>query len=166
MRPCIEGKVWSCLPEVAIKKNNEGTLLVKSPYAGKEDYQEIADYVDLCNDESFVLKGRADRIVKVYEKRVSLIELENLCAELPWVRTAKAIVLKEDDRLGCVVELNQEGVDMLKQSGHRALIEDLRKHLHQSFELVLLPRRWRFVEALPCNDMGKLLQNDLLGLFE
>ena len=166
MRPCIEGKVWSCLPEVAIKKNNEGTLLVKSPYAGKEDYQEIADYVDLCNDESFVLKGRADRIVKVYEKRVSLTELENLCAELPWVRTAKAIVLKKDDRLGCVVELNQEGIDMLKQSGRRALIEELRKHLHRSFELVLLPRRWRFVEALPCNDMGKLLQNDLLGLFE
>jgi len=32
MRSCIEGEVWSCLPKVIIKKNKDGTLLVKSPY--------------------------------------------------------------------------------------------------------------------------------------
>jgi len=166
MRSCIEGEVWSCLPKVIIKKNKDGTLLVKSPYSGKENYQEIKDYVDLCNDKSFILKGRADRIVKVYEKRVSLIELENLCAELTWIRTAKAIVFEQYDRLGCVVELNQDGIDMLKLSGRQKLIEVLKKHLHQSFELVLLPRRWRFVKVMPSNDMGKLLQEDMLALFQ
>ena len=166
MRSHTEGNVWSCLPGVAIKKNDDGTLLVKSPYSGKEGYQNIEDYIEICNDESFVLKGRADKIVKVFEKRVSLIELENLCMELSWVRTAKAIVFKEDDRLGCVIELNQNGLDKLKLRGRRILIKELRKYLHLSFELVILPRKWRFVEALPFNDMGKLLQKDLLDLFK
>jgi len=64
------------------------------------------------------------------------------------------------------VELNQDGIDMLKLSGRQKLIEVLKKHLHQSFELVLLPRRWRFVKVMPSNDMGKLLQEDMLALFQ
>jgi acyl-coenzyme A synthetase/AMP-(fatty) acid ligase len=43
--------------------------------------------------------------------------------------------------------------------------ESLRAWLRVSYEPLLIPRKWRFPDALPGNAMGKLEQAKLLTLF-
>jgi 3-hydroxymyristoyl/3-hydroxydecanoyl-(acyl carrier protein) dehydratase len=47
-----------------------------------------------------------------------------------------------------------------------ARVKALKARLRAGFEAVVLPRRWRFVAALPQNELGKVTQAALARLFE
>jgi len=64
-----------------------------------------------------------------------------------------------------VMQLSPAGQKLLQAQGRRALINDFRKTLLQSFEAVVVPRRWRFVEEIPFNRQGKLPMENLRALF-
>jgi len=164
-RSCLNGEEWSCMQHVAMQHNGQGFLQVKSPYTGKTRWQVVADSVVFLSGNRFILNGRNDRVVKIYEKRISLTELEKTCQKLPWVNAAKAIMLNNSERLGCVIELNHEGVNFLANNTKSTLVEIVKKHLHSSFDLILLPRKWRFVEKFPYDKMSKLTHEELLKLF-
>ena len=60
---------------------------------------------------------------------------------------------------------------MVLKPGHRgddrrALRETLRSWMTNRYEALLIPRKWRFPDALPDNAMGKTEQAWLLTLFE
>jgi 3-hydroxymyristoyl/3-hydroxydecanoyl-(acyl carrier protein) dehydratase len=55
---------------------------------------------------------------------------------------------------------------MLIQAGRRALGRALAGHLSARWDAVLLPRVWRYVDALPRNAQGKLPADRLAALFE
>jgi len=63
------------------------------------------------------------------------------------------------------VVLKPDGRAALDASGKLAMNESLRAWLRQSYEALLLPRKWRFPETLPDNAMGKTEQARLLALF-
>ena len=74
-----------------------------------------------------------------------------------------AVVLLEGARpgLGAAVVLRQP------EAGTRSeWVATLREHLARRFEPVALPRRWRFPEALPYDERGKLTTRNLLALFQ
>ena len=161
----LEIEEWTCFQHVTIQNNDQGFLQVKSPYTGQNGWQILGDSIDILENERFILKGRNDRVIKIYEKRISLTELEESCKKISWVRSANAITLNNSERLGCVIELNQEGVDFLFNNQKSTLVQVIKKHLLPSYDLVLLPRRWRFVEHLYYNEMGKVTHEELLKLF-
>jgi acyl-CoA synthetase (AMP-forming)/AMP-acid ligase II len=143
----------------------DGKWLLYSPYlqAGEGGFQ-LDDQITLLDDGRFILHGRLDRIVKIEEKRLSLVELEQRLMAMPWVDDAHALVInKSRDVVAAVVVLNRRGLEQLNQ-GRNQLIRQLRKALEPWFESVVLPRKWLFVNAMPLTSQGKIEQPLLTSL--
>jgi acyl-CoA synthetase (AMP-forming)/AMP-acid ligase II/3-hydroxymyristoyl/3-hydroxydecanoyl-(acyl carrier protein) dehydratase len=156
------GETWRALPGVQWRIDGE-LLAVRSPHQPADDWWTTSDLAEPV-EGGFVLRGRADRIVKVQEKRVSLTALDRALEARGEVQEARVIPLP-DDRLGAVVVLSAEGWQVLAHIGKRALNERLRMALLDHVERVALPRRWRYVRALPFNAQGKATQAALAALF-
>lgn len=159
---------WTPLPQVEVAAH-EGCLQVRSPHLADDAWWTTADRVaDLHTDGSFTLLGRADRIVKLEEKRVSLTAIERCLAQSPWVADARVLPMQSAVRaeLGAVVVLNAAGQSALAAQGKRAVNEALRDRLLQVVERVALPRRWRYVSELPVNAQGKTTEALLMNLFD
>jgi acyl-coenzyme A synthetase/AMP-(fatty) acid ligase len=151
--------------ETELREEDAGTRLwIRSAWSG-------GDWIatgDLARTEGarFALAGRADDVLKFEDKRVSLSEMRARLVEHAWVADARLLLLPgRRALLGAVVVLNGEGRSALEASGKFAVNESLRAWLRVSYEPLLIPRKWRFPDALPGNAMGKLEQAKLLALF-
>lgn len=158
---------WTPLPSVEVRCDSEDdSLLIFSPYEGSEQWYKMGDIVDLLADSRFMTRGRADKIVKVEEKRLSLTELEHKLSKSAFVQEVAATVLKRQRHSVAVAAvLTRQGSDFLQQHGRKSLCQQLQLQLTQYFEAVVLPKKWRFVERLPVNDQGKVTQSAIECLF-
>lgn len=163
-----ESTPWKRFDCVALSCDANNKLSVKSPYIDDEAGYQTQDMVSWNDDQTFHLLGRADRIIKVEGKRVSLFEIENKLIKTAFVADAAVLLLKKAhrDELGAVVVLSQLGQDKLTAVGRLAFTRELRKILSLYFDAVLIPRKWRFVDAIPTNAQGKRLPFVLKKLFE
>jgi acyl-coenzyme A synthetase/AMP-(fatty) acid ligase/3-hydroxymyristoyl/3-hydroxydecanoyl-(acyl carrier protein) dehydratase len=167
-KPTDEG--WAPLPGVAWRSDPEGLLEVCSAHAGPDGWQRLPDRVEGLDGGRFVLRGRADRIVKIEEKRVSLDAIEAALRASGWVREARVLACPGADGarqvLAAFVVPDAEGAVLLEREGKQALNARLRTLLRSSTEAVALPRRWRYLDSLPVNAQGKTTQAELLALLE
>lgn len=161
-----ERATWQPLPGVAWRADGEGLLEVHSPFAGA-GWQRLADRVE-GEGEGFVLRGRADRIVKIEEKRISLDAIEAALRAGGLVREARVLAVPAPGRqvLAAFVVPTSEGQAVLDGEGRAALSSRLRGQLSGGLEAVALPRRWRYLERLPVNAQGKTTQALLLALLD
>ena len=105
-------------------------------------------------------------MVKIAEKRVSLNEVERFTLQQDWVSQVKACLLEgKRNEIGLVIILTDSGRKALESEGRFAVRQALRHHLQQRFEKVVVPKRFRYVSALPINDAGKVTQAALQNLF-
>lgn len=157
---------WQLFRGVQMSQDARGALQVTSSHlAGSEPYQ-TEDQVQMLSDRQFVLLGRLDRIVKLEEKRLSLLEMEQYCLLSPLIIAAAALILDTPRaQLALVVQLSDTGRNVLQQQGKLALNRQIKQHLLQRFEPVLLPKRFRYPDALPYNAQGKLPRAQLEALF-
>ena len=158
---------WTPLPNVEIKRcAAEGTLMVRSPFVGTDEYYMMGDMIEVAQDGNFMLFGRADRVVKVEEKRLSLTEVEEKLKLSELVDDCVAIVVdRKRSVVAVVVVLTSSGENYLLQNNKKQLVDLLRRHLLDYFENLLLPRKWRFVANLPFNAQGKITYSQLSELF-
>jgi len=171
----LDGDVWHPLPGVEIaRREADGRLEVTSPFVSVGDdagggraRSVLGDRVDLVPGGGFLLLGRADRVVKVGEKRLSLPEMERVLASHPGVAEVALLVLEPagERRVHAVVAASPAGQALLERGGRRALRSALTQHLAASFDPVLLPRAWRFVGALPRDAQDKVPHASLCALF-
>jgi hypothetical protein len=156
---------WQPLPGVAWRVV-EGQLEVASPHLPTQEWWRTCDRVQADPAGGFVLLGRADRIVKVEERRVSLTALEHQLQALPAVADARVLLLDgARAQLAAVLCLTAEGAHTLQAIGRRAFIVQLHTALASSQDAVTRPRRWRFVDAMPTNAQGKTPDAALRALF-
>jgi len=161
-----DGTLWRPLPGVDVGADDDGALALRSPFLPSNAPWRMDDAVELLADGRFHLRGRLDRIVKIEEKRLSLPDLEARLGAHPWVATAAAVALAgRRQTIGAALVLTAEGRAQLAARGRRDTALELRRHLAEHFEAVLLPRRWRFPEQLPLDERGKLTQAALAALF-
>jgi len=157
---------WHALPGVSLEPSDGDAPLLRSPYLGEVDSYELPDRVEFDPDGGFRLLGRADSIVKVEGKRVSLAAIEKQLQTSDRVKQVKALTVERARiETAIVMQLSPTGQKNLRTHGRWALINDFRKQLLQSFEAVVVPRRWRFVEEMPYNRQGKLPLENLRALF-
>ena len=158
--------IWQPLPDVAWRADADGLLEVQSPFAGA-GWQRLADRVEGSGD-GFVLRGRADRIVKIEEKRISLDAIEAALRAGGLVREARVVTAPSAGRqvLAAFVVPTEAGQALLDGEGRAAMSRALREQLAAGFEAVALPRRWRYLERLPTNAQGKTTQALLLALLD
>ncbi len=175
-RRSSDGDWWSPLPDVAIRRTtDEGTLLVTSPFVseGKTCAHglrrfEMGDRVELGPEGRFQLLGRADRSVKIAGVRLSLPAMEAELVAHPWVREAALVARTRGsgERVMAALVLSEEGRAALDRQGRRACGRALAAHLAGGFDPVLLPRSWRYLDALPRNAQGKVPRQAVEALFE
>ena len=172
----VHGEAWSAFPGVEIEREAEsGRLVVTSALASEgEDRGQgrrrfrMGDRVELRRDGTFLLLGRADRIVKIGGKRLSLPDMERQLEAHPWVDEAALTALERASelRVHAVVVASETGCAALSAKGRREFGAALADHLAGHFDRVLLPRLWRVVDALPRDAQGKLPAESLRALFE
>jgi acyl-CoA synthetase (AMP-forming)/AMP-acid ligase II len=168
---------WTPFPGVAWRHDADGQLEVLSGPAGPE-WQPLADRVEDAGEgpgerpgaHRFILRGRADRIVKIEEKRVSLDAIEAALLKSGLVREARVLACPDGGSgrqlLAAFIVPDAAGRALLEEGGKNALNARLRSQLAAGLEAVALPRRWRYLDALPVNAQGKTTQAGLLALLD
>lgn len=161
-----QGDAWTALPGIEVSHDEDQRLWLRSRHLDTPDqWQRQADLIAMTND-GFTLLGRADRIVKIGGKRISLTAMDRALATLPGVARARTLPLQRRDlRLAAVIELTP---DVMPQDHgqHRATVKRLRQALAARFETPALPRYWRFVGHWPTNSQGKLSAEIRQRLFQ
>ena len=150
-----EENPWQLFAPVTGRESDEGLLEVSSVFT-EDEWITTGDNVDFIGDGQFLLKGRADRIVKLEEKRVSLTALENTLLTVEVVAEARVFLLDGvRQQLAAVVVLSEAGFELLLHQGRRGLVSELRERLGAVHPAHEVPRRYRFVHELPQNSQGK-----------
>ena len=154
--------------EVELREEAAGMRLwVKSGCTWAGGWSPSGDLAERHADGRFKLLGRTDDVVKFEDKRVSLAEMRTRLMSHGWVEDARLLVLPgRRSFIGAVVALNAQGRMALAQTGKPKVSDALREWLRQSYEALLIPRKWRYLDALPGNDMGKVERTRLERLFE
>lgn len=157
---------WQPLPGVQWRIE-EDCLAVASPHLETAGWWRTQDRVEALADGRFRLLGRADRIVKIEERRVSLDALERALREDPEVDDVRVLVLSgQREQLAAVVVPADPALARAGDGARRALGQRLGARLAQGHDAVTRPRRWRLVDALPLNAQGKVTQAALRALFQ
>ena len=160
---------WRALAGVEFRQSSEGMLELKSRHLADDRWFTTADRVALTG-ETFNLLGRADRIAKIEEKRVSLELIERTVLSTALAAEARAVVVQGPSTklgtgprvtLGLAVVLTAEG----RALDRKQVIDRLKSALEVAVERVALPRRFRFLGALPVNSQGKTTEVALASLF-
>jgi acyl-coenzyme A synthetase/AMP-(fatty) acid ligase/3-hydroxymyristoyl/3-hydroxydecanoyl-(acyl carrier protein) dehydratase len=192
------GESWTAMPGVQWRIQagdnaaEAGVLEVRSPHLRDAQWLRMADRAqaaaaaDTAADTAveaenpqpdFILLGRADRIVKLAEKRISLDAIERRLCASPLVATVRVMLhtpaagagagdKSESRRAGIAafVILSEAGRAELAAAGKPALNRQLKAALADTVAAIALPRRWRYLDALPLNAQGKTTQAELLAL--
>lgn len=160
---------WSRFQGVALEADPETAVLsVRSPYIPGDAPFVTGDRVRFLDGDRFELMGRVDRIVKIEERRISLTEVEQRLSTRSEIARVRVVPLQgEGGRqfLGAVAQPTETGWRALEADGKRALTEALIASLRPFVAAVAVPRRWRFVRALPEDTRGKTTDDALRGLF-
>lgn len=164
---------WQLLPGVEACCEQDGRLHVRSKHVNCDDsWYSTDDGAVMLSEHQFELKGRLDRIVKLEEKRLSLVELEQAICATAWVKEALCWVLPAPMQqtrrqiLSATLVLSEAGLHSIAELGRGEFIKQLKLKLQRQFELSLLPRKWRLVEQIPCNAQGKIDYQKIQQLME
>jgi acyl-coenzyme A synthetase/AMP-(fatty) acid ligase/3-hydroxymyristoyl/3-hydroxydecanoyl-(acyl carrier protein) dehydratase len=162
-----ESDAWQPLNGIEVHRGNDGALTLRSPHLDHDDWHRTDDAIAFDTDGRFRLQGRLDRVLKLDGKRVSLPELEARLALHPYVAQAAVVPLEgmSRERIGALVALTEAGSEALLERGRVLLAKTLRRHLAAYFDIVVLPRHWRFRFALPFDARGKLPAAALAAAF-
>lgn len=155
-----KGDDWLPLPGVEVSAEDDGTLLLESPFLDPASARPHrgADRVALVPNGRFRHLGRADGVVKMGGQRVSLLEIERRVLAIPGVTDAAVIALQDNS------PRQHEICAAVVAPGLKA--QDLRSALAPHLEPVTIPRRIKFVEQLPREVSGKLPRAALASLFQ
>jgi acyl-CoA synthetase (AMP-forming)/AMP-acid ligase II len=160
-----EQPAWTPLPGVHWRVQ-DGVLEVQSPHLADTAWWRSQDRAEPDGAAGFRLLGRADRIVKVEERRVSLDALERQIQGHAAVKDARVLLLGGARSALAAVVAIADGMPVPEDAAaRRALAQALSRHLAGTQDAVTRPRRWRFVHALPTNTQGKVTEAALTALF-
>jgi 3-hydroxymyristoyl/3-hydroxydecanoyl-(acyl carrier protein) dehydratase len=155
---------WHPLPCVAIGAGHDGIATVRARHV--PDPGSIGSDRVLIDADGIRFIGRADAIVKIEGVRVDPTEIAEQLRGIPWVADAAVAALGDPPtELGAAMTLTEEGRTLLARIGPFRLGRLARRMLAQSRDPAALPRRWRFVEALPARPLGKTGSADIAALF-
>lgn len=145
---------------------DEQNLTVRSSHLIDNNWFVTSDKIKLINQRKFSLIGRADRVVKIEEKRVSLVNMEQRIIDSALIKQCHTLVLPgKRTQIAVVAVLTESGTLFLNEFGKAKLVKEIKQQLLNYFELVLVPRKWRFVDEMPYNSQSKLINSEIVSFF-
>ncbi|MCK9182237.1 MAG: AMP-dependent synthetase, partial [Fibrobacteraceae bacterium] len=101
------------------------------------------------------------------EKRISLPEVERRLKSSGLVKDACAVALtRKRQFLAVAIVFNDAGRKQFKDAMKLVMNNYFRDYLSGFLEATVLPKKWRFIDALPVNTEGKLRREDVEKLFD
>ena len=163
-----DGLLWNPFDNAKLWLGDDGCLRIISPYIKNPEGFATSDLVEFQKDGRFLLKGRSDSIVKIEEKRISLIEIEERLMESGYVSDVKVVAMQNDVRqyLAAAVVLNENGKEKFKDCEKFLINRFFHDYLIKYFENVVIPKKWRFVEKIPVDVQGKKHKLEIMAMFE
>ena len=151
--------------DVHLSQESEG-VRVFSPLIPAEGLV-LDDMLQFNENGQFHLIGRRGRVVKIEEKRISLVEIEQRLLALDGIMDVAAIPLIRNGRraIGVVVVPNKEARQIWQCSGGKLWSCPGAKALLPWLEPVAVPRYWRIIDEIPVNSMNKRVYAQLQELF-
>jgi 3-hydroxymyristoyl/3-hydroxydecanoyl-(acyl carrier protein) dehydratase len=161
------GDGWTIFDGVKTHTDDNGCIIADSDFCCVRPYL-MSDVVEMQNEHQFLLKGRADRIVKIAEERISLPEYESKLNTHRFIEQSYVTSVQQNGRdiIGCVIVLNDDGKNFIISQGRRALVNDIKTCLAPWFPNVALPRKIRIVNEMPLNPQGKILKSEIINLLQ
>jgi len=160
------GPEWTPFDNAQIRLNEEGCLVIRSPYIKDPQGFTTLDMAEILDDGRFILKGRAGSIVKIEEKRVSLNEIEERLRQSGLVSETCVILMdKKRQYAAAAVVLSDKGKEEFSGCQKFEINRRLREYLSHYLEPVAIPRRWRYVQSLPADAQGKRKKTEIEALF-
>ncbi|MBR0212701.1 MAG: acyl-CoA synthetase, partial [Alphaproteobacteria bacterium] len=162
-----DGPEWTIFPPVTVSLTENSELLIESDFSCSNPYL-MSDIVQKTSDNTFLLKGRGDRMVKIAEERVSLPEMEEKLCEYKYIDKSYVNAVNSKDRniVCAVITLNDDGKNYIIEKGRHQFIKELKQFLINYFPNVVLPRKIRIVNTIPVNTQGKYIKSDIAAMFE
>ncbi|CAK2648688.1 AMP-fatty acid ligase [Vibrio crassostreae] len=159
---------WQLFDCLEASLNSENCIKLLSPYIDKNNWYQTADECEMVSSNQFILKGRTDRVIKIEEKRVSLVEVEKRLEQLPWISECVVIPFEEPERLilASVLVLSEEGQATLSTMSKGKFWLMLRSELRKWLEPIAIPRKYRIVDEIPLNSQGKRLTSHIEQLIK
>ncbi|WKD26120.1 AMP-binding protein [Pseudoalteromonas sp. KG3] len=162
---------WQAFKPIKIKLDDTQHLIISSPYVVEANWYRTDDRAQLLESGQFTLLGRADRIVKIEEKRCSLDEISQRIIEHSWVDECYVLLLESQQQhkrneIAAVLVLTPAGEIAVTELGKFKFSQTLKSHLKAFFEPLVIPRKFRYLPALPYNRQGKLEKAQLEKMFD
>ncbi|MCZ8501593.1 AMP-binding protein [Vibrio lentus] len=154
---------WQLFDCIEASLNSENCIKLLSPYIDNNNWYQTADECEMVSENQFILKGRTDRVIKIEEKRVSLVEVEKRLEQLTWISECVVIPFEEPERLilASVLVLSEEGQAKLATMSKGKFWLMLRSELRKWLEPIAIPRKYRIVDEIPLNSQGKRLTSHI-----
>lgn len=133
--------------------------IISSPFI-YEQKQNLEDTIEITENGIKVI-ARKDRIVKIQEKRVSLIETENNINQLNCIK--ECYTMQYGEKLACLAVLDDKGIEQFIKQGQIEFVKNLKKKLKSDIDII--PQKWKFIDTIPKNGMGKVDFNYIKNLF-
>ena len=135
-------------------------LTIKSDYF-QEDKAALADYTNYIEPNKLCVVSRSDRILKIYDKRISSEQIEKFLKSTDLVEDAYCFKLNE--KLATAIVLNNKGKDLCIANGQSALAKHLKSLCLNNFEIV--PQKWRFLPEIYKTCAGKVDKDKITEIF-
>jgi len=165
-RQSDKGPEWTVFDNAQISKNGDGCLVIRSPYIKDHAAFETGDIADILGDGRFLLNGRLDSLVKIEEKRISLLEVEDRILQSGFAADVCVIPLEgKRQYLAAVIVFNDKGKEQFAKLEKSEMHKFWREYLLQYFENIVIPKRWRYLDTLPIDAQGKIKKEDVKLLF-
>ncbi len=142
---------------VNLKPIDEDKFEIKSNIFD-EDFLIINDSIKIHADRTLEFLNRSDRILKINEKRINAIEIENIINRNKLIDTSYC--LKIDNKLAAVLVLTADA----ELSKTEQIIKDIKNDLKSLTNLTLA--KFRFLPEIPRTETGKIDKIKLKRIFE
>lgn len=156
---------WLPLPGITWRIAENNLLELSSPHLANSKWHCTSDHAKPSGNNNFLLLGRADRIVKLEGKRISLDAIEKSLMQSSLVSEVRTVMSEHSQPrqyIMAFIVLTQEGKKLFNTLGKAALNKKLRENLINTIEPIAHPRAWRYLDALPVNAQGKTTRAELI----
>lgn len=164
-----KSNAWQPFSDIEISLQNETQrLILKSPYFDHKDWYIADDKIKINLDGCFELQGRVDRIIKIEEKRVSLDHIQQCLKALDFIDDAFCLThsSKRGLQIVAVIVLTESAKNALLNSRNLIFNRKIKTALMHDLEAIAIPKKFRYLAALPYNSSGKLNKLAMEKLFE
>jgi acetyl-CoA synthetase len=120
------------------------------------------DWVEICNNGTYVIHGRSDNTMKIAGKRVGPAEVENIVNTLPSVHESAAVGVPDPLKGQAIVVFV---VPQTSETDMDAIVAEISASLTAELGKPLAPKAIHFVSALPRTRSGKIVRRLILDAY-